>query len=379
MAEGQNEGQERTEEATPKRQEESRGKGQISRSRELNTMALLLMASSGFYFFGSHMVNNMSWLMINYFSIDRAQIYDSSQMSSLFLQACYDALLGITPLLVVLFLAAFFAPMLVGGWMFSVKALAFKWEKMDPIKGLTRILGVRGLMELLKALAKFSLMAGLAILLLWVKMDELLYLGLNGLGPGLEQAAGIILWSFMILSSATILIAGVDVPFQLWEHSKQLKMTKQEVRDEQKETEGKPEVKSQIRAMQQELANRRMLEQVPKADVVITNPTHYAVALRYEQGSMSAPRLVARGVDFMAQRIRLIADQNDVTTFSSPLLARALYFNTKLDQEIPAGLYLAVAQILAYIYQLRASRKDRDVIVPDRPTQLPVPPEFRTE
>ncbi|MFT5351764.1 MAG: flagellar biosynthetic protein FlhB [Planctomycetota bacterium] len=379
MSEGQNEGQERTEEATPKRQEDSKEKGQASRSRELNTMVLLLMASSGFFMFGGLMVNNMSWLMINYFSFDREQIYDSTQLPSLFLQACFSALEAIAPLLIILFLAAFFAPMMVGGWIFSVKALSFKWEKMDPIKGMTRILGVQGLMELLKALAKFTLMGGLAILLLWARMDELLYLGLNGLGSGMSDAGNIILWSFMLLSAATMLIAGVDVPFQLWEHSKQLKMTKQEVREEQKETEGKPEVKSQIRAMQQELSNRRMLEQVPFADVVITNPTHYAVALRYDQGKMSAPRLVARGVDFMAQRIRLIADQNKVTTFTSPLLARALYFNTKLDQEIPAGLYLAVAQILAYIYQLRESRRNRDVVVPDRPTQLPIPPEFKTE
>ena len=263
--------------------------------------------------------------------------------------------------------------------MFSVKALAFKWEKMDPVKGLTRVFGVHGLMELLKALAKFSLMVGLAIFLLWLEMDKLLYLGLNGLGPGMADAGNIILWSFMMLSAATILIAGADVPFQLWEHAKKLRMSKQDVKDEQKETEGKPEVKSQIRTMQQELANRRMLEEVPKADVVITNPSHYAVALRYEQGNMSAPRLVARGVDFMAQRIRLIADQNDVTVFASPLLARALYFNAKLDQEIPAGLYLAVAQILAYIYQLRASRRSSDMPVPDKPTQLPIPDEFRTE
>ncbi len=379
MAEGQNEGQEKTEEATPKRQQDAREKGQIGRSRELNTMALLLVASSSFIVFGGYMMNSMSWLMKDYFSLDRAVLFDSSLLSPLFMQACFNALQGITPMLVALFLAAIFAPMLVGGWMFSIKALAFKWDKMDPIKGLGKLFGMRSLMELLKALAKFALMVGLAILLLWLKMDELLYLGRHGLGPGLADAGNLILWSFMILSGATILIAAVDVPFQLWEHTKQLKMTKQEVRDEQKETEGKPEVKSQIRAMQQELANRRMLEQVPDADVVITNPTHYAVALSYDQGSTGAPRLVARGVDFMAQRIRHIAEQNDVTVFSSPLLARALYFNTKLEQEIPAGLYLAVAQILAYIYQLKAARRDSNVSFPDRPGELPIPAEFRTD
>lgn len=379
MAEGQNEGQERTEEATPKRQQEAREKGQVGRSRELNTMALLLMASAGFYVFGSYLVGNMGWLMIEYFSIDRAKIYDSTLMPALFLQGCFDALQGTAPMLVTLFFAALLAPMLVGGWMFSMKAMAFKWEKMDPIKGLTRIFGARGLMELLKALAKFLLMAGLAMALLWWKMDEILYLGRNGLGPGMQHASSLVLWSFLVLSATTILIAGVDVPFQLWQHKKQLKMTKQEVKEEQKETEGRPEVKSQLRSMQQELANRRMLEEVPRADVVITNPTHYAVALSYEQGKMAAPRLVARGVDFMAQRIRLVAAQNNVMEFSSPLLARAIYFNTRLDQEIPAGLYLAVAQVLAYIYQLRASRTDRNVEIPDKPGSLPIPDEFRTE
>jgi len=379
MAEGQNEAQERTEEATPKRRQDAREKGQVGRSRELNTMVLLLAASAGFAAFGGFMMSSMSALMTEYFSFDRSGPLDSARMPSLLLQAGNDALQGIAPLLLVLFLAALIAPMMVGGWMFSIKALAFKWEKMDPVKGLTRIFGARGLMELVKALAKFLLMAGLAVLLLRLRMDELLLLGLDDLGPGLQQAADLILWSFAMLSAATVLIAAVDVPFQLFQHTKQLKMTKQEVRDEQKETDGKPEVKSRIRSMQQELANRRMLEQVPDADVVITNPTHYAVALKYDRERMAAPRLVARGVDFMAQRIRLVAAQNDVTAFSSPMLARALYFNTRLDREIPAELYMAVAQILAYIYQLRASRTDPGVSVPDKPAELPIPPGFRTE
>ena len=379
MAEGQNEGQERTEEATPKRQQEAREKGQIGRSRELNTMALLLISSGAFFVFGAYMINNMSWMMVNYFSVDRDTILSTSLLPALFLEGCFDALQAISPILLVLFFAALFAPMSVGGWMFSIKALAFKWDKMDPVKGFSRIFGARGLMELLKALAKFFLLSGFAVLLLWMKMDELLSLGHNGLEQGMADASSLILWSFLMLSATTILIAGVDVPFQLWQHSKQLKMSKQEVKDEQKETEGKPEVKSQLRAMQQELANRRMLEEVPNADVVITNPTHYAVALKYEQGTMAAPRLVAKGVDFMAQRIRLVASQNDVNTFSSPVLARAIYFNTKLNQDIPAGLYLAVAQVLAYIYQLRASRYDRSIEVPSKPGNLPIPAELRTE
>lgn len=379
MSDEQNQGQEKTEEATPKRQDDAREKGQVGRSRELNTMALLLCSASGFFIFGSIIITNMSSLMIEFFSIRRSSLFDESQIPTHFLNASIDALIGISPLLFLLFLVALIAPISVGGWIFSAKAMAFQWEKLDPIKGLSRVFGIKGLMELLKALAKFVLLAGLAVFILWLKMDELLLLGQNGINQGLVDTANLVTFAFLILSSATILIAGIDVPFQLWQHTKQLKMTKQEVRDEQKETEGKPEVKSQIRSMQQELANRRMLEKVADADVVITNPTHYAVALKYDQNSMSAPRLVAKGVDFMAQSIRQVAKQNKVQTFSSPLLARALYFNTKLNNEIPSGLYLAAAQVLAYIFQLRASQNSIDVAVPDKPANIRIPDEYRTE
>ena len=214
MAEGQNEGQERTEEATPKRQKEASDKGQIGRSRELNTMALLLLASGGFFVFGSYMITNIASIMVNYFTVDRTTILSTPLLPVLFLEGCFDALHAISPILMVLLLAALLAPMSVGGWMFSVKAVAFKWDKMDPVKGLGRIFGVRGLMELLKALAKFLLLAGIAVLILWLKTDELLSLGHNGLRSGMADASSLILWAFLILSATTILIAAVDVPFQ---------------------------------------------------------------------------------------------------------------------------------------------------------------------
>ena len=315
MAEDKDSSQEKTEDATPKRLEESRKKGQVSRSRELNTMALLLLSGASFYIFGGSLINDIAGIMKSGFVIHRADIFDMSYGPAAFIHASLEAIQAIAPLLAVLFVTAFFVPMAVGGWAFSIEAMAFKWDKLDPIAGLKRVLGVKGLMELLKALAKFALISGMVVLLLWLKMDELMTLGRNGLLPGLLHSAEIIVWAFILLGASTILIAAVDVPFQIWEHARQLKMTKQEVKDEMKETEGKPEVKSQLRAMQQELANRRMLEEVPNADVVITNPTHYAVALRYQQDEMSAPRLVAKGVDHMAERMRTIADEHKVTIF----------------------------------------------------------------
>ncbi len=377
MAEGRDDSQEKTEQATPKRQLEAKEKGQVSRSRELTTMAVLIMASTSLFMIGDNIINSILHIMRNCFVISREHIFSVGHMPNALADAGANALLGVAPLFFILSVAAFVAPLAVGGWVFSAKAISFQWDKLDPLKGIKKVFGTKGLMELVKALAKFVLIIGLALLLLWLELDELLLLGQNGLRSGLAEASAAIIWACVLFSATTILIAVVDVPFQLWEHSKQLKMSKQEVKDEMKETEGRPEVKAHIREMQQQLANQRMLEDVPKADVIITNPTHYAVALLYEQEKMGAPRVIARGVDFMAQRIRLIANQHEVTVFQAPLLARALYYNSKIGKEIPAGLYLAIAQILAYVYQLRAKRKDPHIFAPARPGDLPIPDDYK--
>jgi flagellar biosynthetic protein FlhB len=182
-------------------------------------------------------------------------------------------------------------------------------------------------------------------------------------------------WSFVACSSALIIVAAIDAPFQLWQHNKQLKMTKQEIRDENKETEGRPEVKGRIRALQHELSRRRMMEAVPTADVIITNPTHYAVALSYDPSRMKAPVVVAKGADLIAANIRAVADKHHVAIVSAPPLARALYASTELDQEIPGGLYVAVATILTYVYQLRATAAAGEM-PPETPHDLPIPDEL---
>jgi flagellar biosynthetic protein FlhB len=263
-------------------------------------------------------------------------------------------------------------PLGLGGWSFSTKAISFKLEKLDPIKGLGRMFALRGLMELLKVLAKFALVAAISGSILWSLIGELLGLADEPLHAALAHVARLCSWSFLASSCALIIIAAIDVPFQLWQHNKQLKMTKQEVKDENKETDGRPEVKGRIRALQQEFSRRRMMEQVPRADVVITNPTHYAVALRYDHLSTRAPVVVAKGADLIASQIRLVADQHDVTIVLAPPLARALFASTDIDREIPAGLYVAVATVLAYVYQLRHAYENGDM-PPEQPDDLPIP------
>lgn len=379
MSEDRDDSQEKTEEATPKRQQETREKGQVSRSRELNTMSVLMGGILIIMASGPYMIESLLGVMKHNFIIERANVFNEYAIYEFINKGIEDMLLSIAALLFGLTILALASPMLVGGWIFSPQAMKFKFSKLNPISGMKRIFGVNGLMELLKAMAKFFVVTSLLVVLLWYKADDFLQIGKGALGPALAEAGNEILMAFLILSTATFFIAMVDVPFQLWQHKRQLKMTKQEVKDEMKETEGRPEVKSQLRAMQQELANRRMMEEVPKADVIITNPTHFAVALLYDQDKMRAPKVVAKGADLVAQRIRQVGVQHDVLIFSAPMLARALFHTTKIDQEVPDGLYIAVAQVLAYVYQLRTSKKQWGMATPDQPKDLPIPEEFQFE
>lgn len=366
--------QERTERATPKRLREARERGQVPRSRDLNTMIVLLAASGSLLLLGNGLLERIMRLLRQGLSIERQVIFDPGALTQRLALDVQAMLVGFAPLLMLLFVAAIFGPAAIGGWSFSPKALSFKWEKLDPVKGLGRIFGWQGLMELLKTLAKFAVVAAVAVLMLWQSAESLLALANEPLRQGMAHAAHLLGWSFFGLSGVLIVIAAADVPFQLWQHSRQLKMTRQEVKDEMKETDGRPEVKSRVRNLQREMAQRRMMEEVPKADVVIVNPTHYAVALKFDP-SMSAPKVVAKGVDLVALRIREIAKDHEVLIFCAPALARALHNSTELNQEIPAGLYIAVAQVLAYVYQLKSAQAGEGS-TPQPPTDLPVPDEF---
>ncbi len=373
MAENED-GQEKTEEATPKRKEDARTKGQIPRSRELTTMAMLLMGSFALASMGGTMIAELGEVMTQGLSLSRDQAFDHWKMIDLLEKSIHDGIWLLLPFMLIMIVTAVAAPAALGGWNFSAESLAFKPEKLNPVSGIKRMFSVRSLVELVKALAKFLLIGGVGAWLLIGYLPELMGLGRESVSNGLVHTGRILSHSFIILSASLALIAAIDVPFQLWEHAKNLKMTRQETRDESKNTEGKPEVKSRIRTLQREVAQRRMMAEVPNADVIITNPTHYAVALRYDPDKMAAPRVVAKGVELIASQIRTVAVANKVPLFEAPPLARAIYYSTEIDQEVPGGLYLAVAQILAYVMQLKASVHGGPV--PHKPDDIPVPEEF---
>lgn len=377
MAENEN-GQERSEEATAKRKQESRDKGEIARSKELTTLLMMLISGAGFVFLGNGLVKDLMQILRSSLTIEREKIFDLASYPGFFIEILQSAISAVMPLFGLLVIAALIVPMAMGGWSFSLKPIQPDLKKMDPIKGMGRVFSPKGLMELGKALAKFLLVGSMGYFLLKTKVESFLNLGNEGLQQGIARMGDEMMWAFILLSSMLFFVAIVDVPFQMWDHSRKQKMTRQEIKDEQKETDGNPEVKSKIRQTQQEISQRRMMQEVPKADVVITNPTHFAVALRYDQGNMGAPTVVALGADEVAGHIRRIALANDVPLLSAPPLARSLYHNCELNMEIPAGLFLAVAQVLAYVYQLR-NYEFNGGISPEFNADVPIPDDLKRD
>lgn len=358
--------QERTEQATPKRREESRRRGQVARSRELGIAAVLMAGAVALIATTPRLGGALEDLMRRGLAIRPAALDQPESMTTAFADASLEALLAFAPLLAVLALAAIGGALLVGGWVFSAEQFTPKWSRLNPVQGMGRILSIRGLVEVAKALAKGLLIGGFAVAyMLWVQ-DRVVALGVEPLRAGIADAGAMIAATLVVCCFGMVIVALADAPFQLWSHSRELRMTRQEIREELKETEGRPEVRNRIRSLQQQLANRRMLREVPKADVVVTNPTHFAVALRYDDTRMRAPVVIAKGVDHMAARIREIAGRNRVAVFESPVLARALYWTTRVNQEIPGPLYLAVAQVLTYVYRVRAAMQTGSPW-PDRP------------
>ncbi|MFZ5514030.1 MAG: flagellar biosynthesis protein FlhB [Pseudomonadota bacterium] len=374
MAEQPDSGQERTEAPTPKRQREAREQGQIARSRELGTTLVLIVSAAGLLLLGPATAAALLEELRTGLSLTREMIFDPLWMTRGLGEMAWRGFLAILPLIGLLMLAAFLAPLLMGGIGFSWKALEPKFERIDPLKGLQRMFALRALIELIKSIIKFLLVGAVAVLVIWLELDDLLRLGLTDPRGGLLAAMEILGWGFLLMSVSTLLIAAFDVPYQWWEHIKQLRMTKQEIRDEFKETEGKPEVKQKIRQLQMQAAQRRMMQEVPKADVIITNPTHFAVALRYDAARGDAPIVVAKGRDLVAARIREIGEEHGVLVFSAPPLARALYQTTDLNQPIPAELYRAVAQVLAYVYQLNEARRQGGAAPPRPEVEVPEGP-----
>lgn len=372
--------QERTERATPRRLQEARTKGQIPRSRELTTVLVLLTGAGGMLLFGERMIHGMQDVFRHGLSVERAMIFRESAMIEALAEIVFGALAALAPMLLLIMLVALLAPLAVGGWVLSPQAFAFNWSRLNPVTGMGRLFAWRGTVEMTKALAKFALVAVCAGWLLWQLAPRMLGLAMESPAQGLAHSAQLLGWSFLGISAVTLLIAVVDVPFQIWDFGRQQRMSRQEVREELKETDGRPEVKSRIRRVQQEMARRRMMAEVPKADVIVTNPTHYAIALRYDPSRMRAPVVVAKGADLICAQIRRLGAEFGVPMLSAPPLARALYYSTELNDEVPAGLYLAVAKVLAYVHQLRQGFwSGAHAPQPPAPEDLPIPPDLRRD
>ncbi|WP_416772364.1 flagellar biosynthesis protein FlhB [Pseudomonas sp. RHF3.3-3] len=378
MAESES-GQDKTEEPTEKRKKDSREKGEIARSKELNTLAVMLAGAGGLLVFGGTLAQQMAELMRLNFTLSREVVLDQRYMAIFLMQSGKLAILAVQPLLLTLLIAAFVGPISLGGWLFAAGSMAPKFSRMNPLAGLKRMFSTKALVELLKALAKFFIVLLVALAVLSSDIDDLVRIAHEPLEMAIIHSLQLVGWSALWMSLGLLLIAAVDVPVQLWESHKKLLMTKQEVRDEYKDQEGRPEVKQRIRQLQREMSQRRMMAAIPEADVVITNPTHYAVALKYDSEKGGAPILLAKGNDFIALKIREIAVEHEIMLLESPALARSIYYSTELEQEIPAGLYLAVAQVLAYVYQIRQFRAGKGRRPDPLKDDLPIPPELRRD
>ncbi|KDO01026.1 flagellar biosynthesis protein FlhB [Pseudomonas donghuensis] len=377
MAESES-GQDKTEDPTEKRKKDAREKGEIARSKELNTVTVTLAGAGALLAFGGGLAQTLMELMRTNFTLSREVLIDERSMGIFLMASGKIALLATQPVLLVLLIAAIIGPVSLGGFLFSSSSLAPKFSRMNPLSGIKRMFSVNALSELLKALAKFFMILIVALAVLSADRDDLLAIANEPLEQAIIHSVQVVGWSALWMAAGLLIIAAVDVPIQLWQAHKKLLMTKQEVRDEYKDSEGKPEVKQRIRQLQREASQRRMMAAIPEADVIITNPTHYAVALKYDPEKGSAPLLLAKGADFIALKIREIASEHKIQVLESPALARSIYYSTELEEEIPAGLYLAVAQVLAYVYQIRQYRAGKGK-PPEPLKDLPIPPDLRRD
>ena len=377
MAES-SDGQEKTEEPTGKRISDARKKGQLPRSREAGTFFVLLSGVASIWLVSPFLGEGMTTLMKHSFTLTKSQAFDTYEMGRVFFQ---DIVLVAIPLLTICFsmlVAAFIGNIMIGGMNFSTEAMMPKPDKLNPINGFKRIFSMNSIVELIKSIAKVACIGSICYFLISGRINEILRLSYIDVFAAVRDAMNILFIFMVIIVSAMIPIIMIDVPFQYWQYRQQLRMTKQELKDEMKETEGNPQIKSRMKRMQYEMAARRMMSKVPTADVVVTNPTHYAVALSYDPNGELAPVVVAKGVDEVAEKIKEIAREYKIPVMQLPPLARSLYYTTDLDREIPRGLFQAVAQVLAWVMGTKAYNEGK---APNRPRDLdkdlPIPDELK--
>lgn len=363
---------EKTEEPTGRRLEQAREEGQVPQSRELSTFFVLIAGATGLWAMGGWMGGRILGALHSGFVFERAEVFDTALMLRGFSTIFTEVLVAMLPLFGLLMLSALAAPVMLGGFVFSSKVLAVKGERMNPIKGLGRMFSVHGLAELVKSILKAVVVGALGVFAVWREKENVFALMAKPLEMAIPEFFRTLTFAAMLIIMGLALIAMIDVPFQLWQYHRKLRMTKEEVKRENKEQEGDPHLKARIRSVQREMARRRMMTEVPKADVVVTNPTHYAIALKYDGARMGAPVVVAKGRNEIAMKIRELAAEHKVPTVEAPPLARALYTHCELEQAIPAALYTAVAEIMAYVFQLNHWMSNGGE-APSAPAKLAVP------
>jgi len=368
---------ERTEPASAKRLEQAREEGDVPRSRELATFSVLMTAGAGLWLTGGALARKLTAMLSSGLALTRDQVYNPDVLITRIAQDIGGVMLACLPLAGAIMLVALASPLLIGGWLFSPKAFMPNFMKLNPMRGLANLVSTNALVELLKAVAKTIVVGAVAYVVVMSQKEAVFGLAVEPVRVGAAHLVDLLGMAFLLIVGGLGFVAAIDGPYQVWHYANKLKMTRQEVIQESKESDGNPQVKGKIRQLQREMAKRRMMANVPTADVVVTNPTHFAVALKYSEGQRGAPRVVAKGTDDVAAKIREIARENKVALLEAPALARALYKHTDIDDEIPEALYSAVAEVLAYVFQLRNYMKNGG-FYPDRPnaSKLPVPPEM---
>ena len=367
----------KTEDPTDKRIQDSRKKGQVARSRELSTVLVLIFSAVTLFIMAGSMGKAIMLIMQRFFSLNHDAAYDYNHMFQSLNWAVDVISLPLLTYLVIVAVAGFYGSIALGGYNFAWYTASFRASNMSPINGFKRMFGMQGLVELLKAIGKFLVVGVSTYVMLSFYMEEALHLDQELYPNNFFHAMDLIGWTFIIVCCSLIPIAAIDIPYQTYSHNEQMKMSKQEVKDERKMAEGDPMVKGRIRRLQYQAAARRMMQDVPQADVVVTNPTHYSVALKYDELGIRAPYVVAKGADELAMHIRKIAEGNDVPVIASPALTRAIYYTTEVDEEIPEKLFQAVAQVLAYVYQMRSFKAGKGHRPKPLAKDLPIPPELR--
>ncbi len=368
---------EKTEQPTSKKLADAAKKGQIARSKDLGTAFVLIGSAAALLVFGKMLALAVLDIGQRMLRLNQKDIFETNSMFTAWGAVGEHLIPPMGGIFLLIVLAAFIGNTLLGGYNFSWEAAGPKLSKMSPLKGFKRMFGLQALVELLKSILKVLVVVGVAFLLLKLFFFDIMALSLMSEPNNIESALYFLAWLFLGLCASISIIALVDAPYQKWHHTEQLKMSLQEIKDEYKNSEGDPQIKARIRRTQMQMSMKRMMQEVPKADVIVTNPTHYAVALKYDQGKFRAPVVVAKGVDEVAMHIRRIANEHKIPVIESPMLARSVYYTTELDHPIPEQLFAAVAQVLAYVYQLRMYKKGKGNRPKTLARELPIPEGYR--